>query len=227
MSKYVAYYRVSTHKQALGLDAQRARVHHFAGNAPIIAEYSEKESGKTPKRPELAKAITAAERMGATLVVAKLDRLSRDVSFIFELHRRLERSNIQLAATDIPELSTLTLGLYATLAQHERELISERTSAALQAKKANGFKLGSPQNLTYEASLKGAKATKDAARANENNKRASGYIMMLRNAGHTFRAIATILNNEGFVTARGKQYSSGRVKLLYDRVLADAENALR
>ena len=227
MSKYVAYYRVSTHKQSLGFDAQRARVQQFAAGHVILAEYTETESGKRNDRPELAKAIAKAEAEAATLVVAKLDRLSRDVSFIFELNRRLGRSNVELAATDIPELNTLSLGLYATLAQHERELISERTKAALAAKKAAGHKLGNPQNFSDAARRRGAMAMKTIARANENNRRASGYIVMLRNSGYTYRAIAELLNSEGFETVRGKQYNPGTVKLLYDRALTDAQNALR
>jgi DNA invertase Pin-like site-specific DNA recombinase len=114
--------------------------------------YIEVESGKRNDRPELAQAIERARREGATLIIAKLDRLARSVAFIFALRD----SGVKFLACDMPEANTLTIGLLAALAQHERELISERTKAALEAKKARGCVLGSPQNLTKDATLKAA-----------------------------------------------------------------------
>ena len=155
--KFVAYYRVSTAKQGrsgLGLEAQRASVQAYLRDGRIVAEYVEVESGKRDDRPKLAQAIAHAQREGATLIIAKLDRLARSVAFIFALRD----SGAKFIACDMPEANTLTIGLLAAMAQHERELISERTKAALAAKKARGFVLGSPQNLTPEATIKAGKA---------------------------------------------------------------------
>ena len=120
---------------------------------------------------------------------------------------------------DIPDANTLTIGIFASLAQHERELISSRTKAALQAKKRQGFKLGSPANLTDAARAKGWAANRQKALTNSNNRRASGYIQQLRDKGMTYRAIAEKLNMEGFRTARGKWFESMSVKRLYDRII--------
>jgi DNA invertase Pin-like site-specific DNA recombinase len=138
MKKYVAYYRVSTAKQGhsgLGLEAQRTAVSTFVGNATILREYVEVESGKVNERPHLVAAIDYAKGKGATLVIAKLDRLSRNAGFIFAL----KDSGVDFQCADMPEANTLTIGIFATLAQHERELISSRTRAALQAKKKQGL----------------------------------------------------------------------------------------
>lgn len=214
--KYVAYYRVSTGAQSLGLDAQRARVIQFAAGRPIVSEFTEKLSGKDDARPELAAAIAKAELEGATLVVAKLDRLSRSVAFLFELKSR----GVDFAVVDMPELNSLTLGIFAGLAQHERELISERTKAALAAKKAAGHQLGTPENLTDEARAKGVAARQAAAAANANNRKASGYIQSLRQAGLSFHKIADRLNAEGFHTSRGKQFAAATVRRLWQRTAA-------
>jgi DNA invertase Pin-like site-specific DNA recombinase len=210
---YIAYYRVSTAKQSLGLEAQRAQVTQFLGQAPA-QEFIERESGKNNERPQLRAALEAAEKLGGKLVVAKLDRLSRTASFLHSLQDK----RVDFACADLPELNTLTLGIFASLAQHERELISARTSAALQSKKAKGAKLGSPKNLTYEAQVKGAQARKAQAAQNENNRKAQGYICTLRDSeGLSFNKIAQRLNSEGFETAQGKQFKHQTVKNLYDR----------
>ena len=123
--KYIAYYRVSTKRQNLGLDAQRKTVLDYIStvNGILINSYEEKESGKNNARLELHKAITECKKNNATLVIAKLDRLSRNVSFIFTL----KDSGINFVCCDIPECNTLTLGIFATIAQSERETISQRT----------------------------------------------------------------------------------------------------
>ena len=145
--KFVPYYRVSTAKQGrsgLGLEAQQASVQAYLKDGQIVAEYIEVETGKRNDRPELAQAIEHARREGATLIIAKLDRLARSVAFIFALRD----SGVKFIACDMPEANTLTIGLLAALAQHERELISERTTAALRAKKSEVLRLGNPQSLT-------------------------------------------------------------------------------
>ena len=123
--KYVAYYRVSTDKQGrsgLGLEAQRACVVARVHLGHLIGEYTEVVSGRArrTKRPELAKAIEHAKKEGATLIVAKLDRMARSVSFLFDLRE----SGVKVEACDQPEFNTLTLGIFATMAQYEAELIS-------------------------------------------------------------------------------------------------------
>ena len=134
--KYVSYYRVSTASQgksALGLLAQCEIVHRFVKKEDeLLAEFVEVESGKRADRPQLERAIALAKQQGPRLLIAKLDRFSRNVSFIFSLRN----SEVDFVACDIPDANTLTVGIMAVLAQHERELIGKRTRAALQAKKA-------------------------------------------------------------------------------------------
>lgn len=105
------------------------------------------ESGKKNNRPQLLAAIEYARKVKATLIIAKLDRLSRNASFIFTLRD----SGVDFVCADMPDANTLTIGIFAVLAQHERELISSRTKAALQMKKKQGVKLGKPENLTDQA----------------------------------------------------------------------------
>jgi DNA invertase Pin-like site-specific DNA recombinase len=141
----VAYYRVSTTRQGesgLGLEAQRETVRRFAASRgmEIVGHFTEVESGKVNDRPELNNAITVAKKNDATLLVAKLDRLSRSALFVLQL---IDRADVEFVCCDLPECSRLTLSLFAVLAEHERTLISQRTKAALAAAKARGTKLGS------------------------------------------------------------------------------------
>jgi DNA invertase Pin-like site-specific DNA recombinase len=203
--KFVAYYRVSPAKQGrsgLGLEAQRASVQAYVKDGQIVAEYIEVESGKRNDRPELAQAIEHARREGATLIIAKLDRLARSVAFIFALRD----SGVKFIACDMPEANTLTIGLLAAMAQHERELISERTKAALAAKKARGFKLGSPQNLTKEATVKAAKARRRRALEDPANRRATELAILYRERGLSYASIAETLNSNGHLARRGGRF---------------------
>ena len=141
--RFVAYYRVSTAKQGasgLGLEAQRAAVADYlnGGNWTLMAEHAEVESGKHSDRPALTKALCDCKLMGATLVIAKLDRLSRDAHFLLGL----EKAGVDFLAVDMPTANRLTVRLMAVIAQEEREMISARTKAALAAAKARGMKLG-------------------------------------------------------------------------------------
>ena len=142
---HVAYYRVSTKQQGqsgLGLEAQRTQVMSFlGGQAPLVREFIEVESGKRNSRPQLLEALAFAKLNKARLVIAKLDRLSRNAGFIFAL----KDSGVDFVCADMPDANTLTIGIFATLAQHERELIGERTRKALAIKKQQGFVLGSPR----------------------------------------------------------------------------------
>ncbi len=158
MKKYVAYYRVSTQKQGesgLGLEAQRRCVAEMVSSraGEIIADFQDIESGKKNDRPELLKAIRQTKEKGATLIIAKLDRLARNAAFILELRD----SGIDFVACDIPEANSLTIGIMAILAQQERETISARTKAALQAKKHRGDTLGKPENFSDQGRSQGCK----------------------------------------------------------------------
>jgi len=212
MANLVSYFRVSTQKQGasgLGLEAQRATVADYAKRAggTIVAEFTEVESGKKNSRVQLAEAIAAAKRTGATLVIAKLDRLARNAAFIFALRD----AGVCFVACDIPEANTLTVGIFAVMAQHEAELISTRTKAALQAKKMRGDKLGTPANLTAEARAKGRQAHSRNAASNQNTVTARGYAQLLRAGGASLRAMAQTLNVEGFRTPKGGQFRAVQV----------------
>lgn len=144
-TKAVAYYRVSTTRQGesgLGLEAQRETVRRFAASRgmEIVGHFTEVESGKVNDRPQLSAAIATAKKNGATLLVSKLDRLSRSALYLLQL---IDRAEVEFICCDLPECSRLTLSLFAVLAEHERTLISQRTKAALAAAKARGTKLGS------------------------------------------------------------------------------------
>ena len=168
MTKYVAYYRVSTQRQGqsgLGLEAQQLQVKNFVGDDDIIQHFIEIESGKNNNRPELKKAIELSKIHNARLVIAKLDRLSRNAAFIF----MLRDTNVNFVCTDMPEANSVTIGIMAVLAQDERERISKRTKAALDAKKAKGIELGTPDNLTLDARKKGLETRINNAKTNKEN----------------------------------------------------------
>lgn len=219
--KYVAYYRVSTQKQGnsgLGLEAQKQQVANFVNcKNCIIAEYVEIESGKNDARTELQRAIEAANKAGATLVIAKLDRLSRNAGFIFALRD----SGVQFVCVDMPDANTLTIGIFAVMAQHERELISSRTKAGLAVKAQQlakeGKKLGSPQNLNLEARQKGHAAIKANALNNKENKQATAIATQMRKAGATLQSIADHLNKLDYKTRTGKNFVPTNIMLLLNR----------
>ena len=200
---YIAYYRVSTKQQGqsgLGLEAQRTQVKSFIGNhAQLVREFVEVESGKRDSRPQLTQALAFAKQQKARLVIAKLDRLSRNAGFIFAL----KDSGVDFVCADMPDANTLTIGIFATLAQHERELIGERTKKALAAKKQQGFQLGTPRNLTPLAQQKGVAAIKVKAATNLNNQRALLTIKGYVGQDKTLQQIADELNASGFRTANG------------------------
>jgi DNA invertase Pin-like site-specific DNA recombinase len=200
--KYVAYYRVSTDKQGksgLGLEGQRACVVARVHLGHLIGEYTEVVSGRAryPKRPELAKAIEHAKREGATLIVAKLDRMARSVSFLFDLRE----SGVNVEACDQPEFNTLTLGIFATMAQYEAELIGQRTAAALEAREREGeWRVG---GFSEEARQRSMEVRQAIAEENPNNKRARKFAAVLRAQGLSYGAIAAQLMEAGFHTSRG------------------------
>jgi DNA invertase Pin-like site-specific DNA recombinase len=222
--KYIAYYRVSTKKQArsgLGLEAQQAIVQHFAqmDGATIVDEIIEAESGKDLiNRPKLREAIIFCQQNDCILIVAKLDRLSRDVEDTFKVLKELEG---RLIACDIPaqngRMDSFTLAVFAGLAQRERELISIRTKLALKAKKARGAVLGKPENLSENARQKAYQASRDKALKNPNNRLATAYLQQVNRNLLTLQEIADNLNASGFKTAKGKQFKPVTVKRLMEK----------
>ena len=214
MKNYIAYYRVSTSKQSLGLDAQRTSVVNYLNSVDdscIVAEYSEKESGKNDTRVELANAINHCKRIGATLIIAKLDRLSRNVSFIFQL----KDSGIDFVACDLPQFNTLTLAIFCGLAQHERELASQRTRLVLAELKAKGIVLGRPNaSFSDEDRAKAVESNRRKTLNNPNNVKASAMIRLLLTQTNNLTIIAQRLNDGGFQTANGKEFRPSTVSRL-------------
>jgi len=221
MKKYVSYLRVSTQEQkksGLGMEAQRAIIAHFAGadQAEVIQEFVETESGKDiENRPVLQEAIRFCQENGYTLIVAKLDRLSRDVEHIFKIQKQLGE---QFKSCDLPSTDSLTLSIFAGLAQREREIISIRTKQALKAKKAQGVILGRPENFSDQGRRAGTLSRSEKAKENPYNKRALVLIGHCRAKGLSFAKIADELNGNGFVTVTGKAYHKTTVKILFDRM---------
>jgi len=212
---FIAYYRVSTDKQALsglGLEAQKDIVHHYLqGRGPILNEFTEVESGKNKERPQLQRAMEACKQEKATLVIAKLDRLSRSISFIFAL----KESHIDFECCDLPDLNTLNLGIFSTIAQHEAELTSKRTKDALRIKKMQGFKLGNSENLTQEGRTKGRLAKRKLAQENEKNSNAFKFARDCRKQGESYAKIAEKLNEYGFQSTKGAKFYGSSVRNLF------------
>ncbi|WP_282055684.1 recombinase family protein [Maribacter luteus] len=210
--QYITYYRVSTKKQDLGLEAQQTIISNYLKSDDVVlASYSEKETG-TKKRVqlELDKAIEHCKQTGSTLLIAKLDRLARNVSFI----STLMDSNVEFKALDMPHANKLTIHIFAAIAEHEAELISQRTKAALQELKKKGVKLGKPENFNQLGRDKGVQTNKAKASNNENNRKAKAYIKSLLLQGLNYSQIAKELNLNGFTTSRGKRFQAVQVQRL-------------
>ena len=212
---FVAYYRVSTGEQersGLGLEGQRAAVLDFinGGAANLVAEFTETESGKRNDRPQLAEALAACKKHRAKLVIAKLDRLARNVAFI----SNLMESGVDFVAVDMPDANRLTVHILAAVAEHEREMISERTKAALAAAKARGVKLGSPD--PGKGSAIGVAANKE--RADQFAANVVPIIREIEASGVTSHlGIAKALNARGIPTARGGEWYDSTVKNILRR----------
>jgi DNA invertase Pin-like site-specific DNA recombinase len=175
-----------------------------------LHSFTEVESGKVDARPQLEAALLRCRQTRATLLVAKLDRLSRNVAFLF----RMRDEGVKFQAIDIPEANTMTLTVFAGMAQHERELISARTKAALAARKARGLPLGTPRDMSAYAPA--AAALGRAALLAKARKRASEIAPQIdaaRSAGcDSLRQVATWLNTQGIVTPRGKSWTAAAVR---------------
>lgn len=214
MQKYIAYYRVSTKKQDYGIDAQKHAVHQYlkSRGGELSAEFEEKESGKNDERPQLKNAIEMSKQTGSSLIISKLDRLSREVSFLFDLKAELDRAGVHIVCCDLPDLNTLTLGIFATMAQHERELISTRTKEGLKVAREKGKQIGTPDPVPEYVRLKGIKARQDASKKYYHSVRV--VIDELRQKNSTYAYIANFLNNAGFKTRHGKKFWPATIQQL-------------
>lgn len=220
MANFIGYYRVSTQGQqrsGLGLAAQSESVMEYvrivSGN--LVGAFEDVESGNRSDRLGLAKALHACKQQRATLVIAKLDRLSRNLSFIAQLME----SGVEFVAADMPSANKFTLHVIAAMAEYERDLISQRTKAALQAAKARGRKLGNPR--IQSASVLGTAIR--MKQADEFAARMAPAVAALRASGAmSLRDIAAALNQSGSRTARGKEWTAAAVRSVERRYLAVA-----
>ncbi len=216
--QYVIYYRVSTKKQGdsgLGLEAQRTYVNHFYKDKEILAEFVETKSGKDLlNRPQLMTAVRRCQEHKATLVVAKIDRLSRNTEDALQIYRMLDQ---RLESCDIPNLDKFTLTLFMAIADRERELIALRTKAALaeKRKQVGEWRTGSVPFKTGAATRKSVKINQAKASKNDHNRRAAAMITSLRAGGNSWSNIAKTLNEAGFKTAQGKLFQAVQVQRLF------------
>jgi DNA invertase Pin-like site-specific DNA recombinase len=218
--KAVTYYRVSTTKQGrsgLGLEAQRHAVERYlaTGGWALIGEFVEVESGKLNKRPQLEAALAQCELTGATLIVAKLDRLSRNVAFL----AALQDSGTKFVAADMPEANELTIHIMAAVAQAERKAISQRTKEALAAARARGVVLGGRRSNSHD--LRHGPAASAAIRtrtAQERAHKVARQIEALRMQGHlSLRQLAAALTEKGITAPRGGGWSAAQVRTVLRR----------
>ena len=204
----------------LGMAAQRRAIDDFAVSrgAEVIARFTEVESGARSDRPELLKALHLARLTGATLIIAKLDRLSRNAAFLLALRD----SGVRFLACDMPEANDLTVGIMALVAQQEREAISRRTKEALVAAKARGVKLGNPNGAAaLRRAGKGGAALRQAVTANADAfaRSLAPLLETIRKGGHgTLRSVAAELNARGIQTRRGGAWHVSNVRNLVRRV---------
>ena len=218
-TNYVSYLRQSTKKQSLsnlGIEAQREIIQKYLGQIKPIAEFVETESGKKTDRPKLAEALDLCRKTKSTLIVAKLDRLSRNVAFT----SKLLESDVEIKFCDFPEANRLVLHIIASIAEYEAGLISTRTKQALKAKKARGVRLGKPENLVNnlgKAISNSNHTNRQKALDNDNNRRAIAMLKVMATQDLSLSEMARRLNEEGFVTSRGKKFSAWQVSVLLKR----------
>ena len=222
-TRVVVYKRVSTKGQGesgLGLEAQEAYINHFVtsdAKFEVVKSFVEVASAKSidcRKRPLLCEAVEMCQKQGFTLVVAKVDRLSRRTEDALEIYSKLDG---RLISCDIPNLDKFSLTLYMAMADREREMISIRTIGALNAKRERGETWNRNSSWTDEQRQKGKETLKVNAARNTNTKKSKNYATMLRDNGSTFEQIAEILNDEGHLTARGKKFDKALVKYLIEK----------
>ncbi|CCH57611.1 resolvase, N-terminal (plasmid) [Fibrisoma limi BUZ 3] len=218
--QYVVYYRVSTKRQGdsgLGLEAQKAYIQHYYRDKEIIAEFTDVRSGKdVARRVELRQALTLCKQRRAILVVAKIDRLSRNTEQALEIYRELDG---RLESCDIPNLDKFTLTLFMAIADRERELISIRTTGALvqKVKRDGQWRKPSVAFQNGMATQLANQVVREKARQNRNSKRALTLISRLRTEGKTFKQIADYLNEAAFHAPKGGSFHPVQVKRLLER----------
>lgn len=209
MTRYVAYFRVSTEKQGksgLGLAAQRTLIERFlSAGDEVIAEFVEVQSGKNDERVELWKAIAHAKKQDAKILIAKLDRFSRKVSFIAGIMEQ----GIGLVVAEMPHATDFQLHIFAALAQEERRLISERTRNALAEAKKRGVELGRNGKVLAVQRRQEADARAEALRP---------VVMPMVEAGLSYSEIARRLNEQGILTVNGRRFHAQQVKAIHDRL---------
>jgi DNA invertase Pin-like site-specific DNA recombinase len=221
--KLISYLRVSTDKQGLfglGLAAQREAVGRYvaAMSAGLLCEFVEVESGKARRRPELERALAACRVHGATLIVAKLDRLARNASFLLSL----QESGVEFVCADMPHANRLTIGILACVAEDEARRISDRTRAALAIAKSRGVRLGNPAHLTAAARARGTEASVCARRLKAEARARDLYpvVQEIRSNGLTsLRQIAVALSTRGVpAPAGGATWTAVQVQRALARV---------
>ena len=216
---YIAYLRQSTTKQemsGLGVEAQREIIQNYLKDRKPIAEYIETESGRKSDRPKLTEALGLCRKTSSTLIVAKLDRLSRNVAFT----SKLLESDVEIVFCDFPEANKLVLHIISSIAEYEAGLISQRTKQSLQAKRARGCRLGKSENLLsrlLQAVENSNRTNRQKALDNPNNKRAIAMLRGLVKEERSLSEMARILNEEGFVTSKGCQFEASQVSILLKR----------
>lgn len=226
-ARYVAYYRVSTDRQGrsgLGLDAQRAAVAAFRQRAGGVlrAEFTEVQSGKDDDRPQLREALKLCRLTNATLLIAKLDRLSRNVAFL----ATLQQAGTKFVACDMPEANELVVHILAAVAQAERKAISERTKAALAAAKARGVRLGNPRLCPGNAAYAAIATKARTMRANQRAAELREVIESAERQGHiTLRQLAHYLNELGIASAYGGPWHPNSVRRIQLRARHAGSNS--
>lgn len=230
MKTYVSYIRVSTKEQAystLGIEAQKSIVRSFTKDDTIIKEFVEVESGRNPNRPLLNEAIALAKKEGATLVIARLDRLARNTVFVMNLID----ADIDFVCCDMPSANRMTLGIFALLAEEEARSISFRTKAALKeikekiargeehvSKSGNKVtKLGGKKAPSQSTREKAYESSRKKAKENPDNIKAVAFIQNLVESGDNFKEITVKLNKAGFTTSRGGVFYPAQTARLYER----------
>ncbi|MFI3331866.1 MAG: recombinase family protein [Rikenellaceae bacterium] len=218
--KYISYLRQSTTKQeisGLGIEAQREIIEKFVSDInSIISEYVETESGRKSNRPKLQEALSECRKTGAILIVAKLDRLSRNVAFTSQL---LE-NDVEIKFCDFPEANKLVLHIISSIAEYEAQLVSIRTKSALRAKRERGATLGKPENLLCRltsAVEKSNSTNRQKALDNPQNRQAIAHLRLLASQGLTLTEMSNALNNEGFTTPKQCQFNPSKVRKLLVR----------
>ena len=200
----------------LGVEAQREIIHNHVKTGTIIHEYVETESGKKSDRPKLQEALRMCRKTNSILIVAKLDRLSRNVAFT----SKLLESDVEITFCDFPQANKLILHIISSIAEYEANLISQRTKQSLAAKKDRGIKLGKAENLLNKHSQaieNSSRTNKAKAQSNTNNMRAVALIRSLLNEGKSLAEMASLLNEQGFVTSKGCQFHITQVRRLVQR----------